>query len=365
MAVVTPNIGLTEPAIGDAGWGVTLNTDLGIIDGIFGSTVAVPSQAITGVLTEGSGGVVGWSSNANPTLAVADTGLSRVAAKTVAVGSGVQGDQSGTLNATILQCSDFRSFNGTAAVVASSQPDLYGTSSAGAGYPFLEAGNLVIQSRSSGATRDIIFATGNPATFQWAVKRTGPLTGVAGNPLNWVAAADLSASPDTGISRVSAGVISLGNGSQADTTGNLQLNTITKYAGAVTAGNGVSSISAITSQKTESAADATLLTFTPPAVAGSYRVRFVLSISAANAAVVGWAITYHDSNGTAQAPTNLSLLQLGTALPALTFTTSTTNVYSGEVNIDIDNSATNIVVKFTLGSGTITAKATATIERNV
>jgi len=235
----TPNISLLEPALGDSSWNTPLNFNFTQIDSCFGGTVPVPALAITGAFTEGSGGVVGFSSNANPTLAVADTGLSRIAVKTIAIGSGAQGDA----------------------------------------------------------------------------------------------------------------------------TGNLQLALITKYAGLTTAGTGVTAITAITSQKSESAADAALLSFTPPALAGSYRVRFVLSVATATAAVVGWTITYHDSNGTAQAPTNLSLLQMGTAAPALTFTTSTTNTYSGEVNIDIDNSATAIVVKFTLGSGSLTSKATATIER--
>jgi hypothetical protein len=120
---------------------------------------------------------------------------------------------------------------------------------------------------------------------------------------------------------------------------------------------------AFTSQRNETATDNNVLTVTPNAAPESFRVRFVLSVSAATAAVLGWTITWKDSNGNAQSPTNLTLTQSGSALPALTFTTSAAGDYYGQADIDVDNSATNIVVKFLLTGGTITAKATATIER--
>lgn len=122
-------------------------------------------------------------------------------------------------------------------------------------------------------------------------------------------------------------------------------------------------IVAKTLQKAEAAADAALLTFTPPAAAGTYRLRFTLSISAAASAVVGWTATWTDSNGSARTPTNLSLFLEGTAAPALTITTSSVGNYYGDATIDINNAAANIVIKFTLASGTITAKSSATIER--
>lgn len=139
--------------------------------------------------------------------------------------------------------------------------------------------------------------------------------------------------------------------------------TITSYNGINTAGNGVVSIVAATSQKSESAADPSVLSFTPPAVAGTYRVRFVLSVSAASAAVLGWTITYKDSNGNAQAPTNVNLANLGAAGGALTYTTSSPGNYNGALDIDIDASMTPIVVQFTLTAGSITALVSSTIER--
>jgi len=64
-------------------------------------------------------------------------------------------------------------------VLSAFQSNLYpliqGTSGAGAAYPFLEYGNLVIQPRSSGALRDIVLATGNPAVARWIADRAGHL----------------------------------------------------------------------------------------------------------------------------------------------------------------------------------------------
>lgn len=140
---------------------------------------------------------------------------------------------------------------------------------------------------------------------------------------------------------------------------------ITTYSGQFTAGQGVPPIFAATSQKAETGADASLLSFTPPAVAGSYRLRIVLSISAANAAVIGWTATWKDSNANAQAPANLALFQSGTALPALTFTTSVAGNYYADIQIDIDGSATAIVIKITFSGTSVTLKATATIEQIV
>lgn len=118
-----------------------------------------------------------------------------------------------------------------------------------------------------------------------------------------------------------------------------------------------------TSQKAETAADANVLTCAPPAVAGSYRIRVALSLSAASAATVGWTATWTDSNGNAQAPANLSLLQSGTAAPALTFTTSAAGNYYGDAQIDINNAATSIVIKLTFAGTSFTGKVSATIER--
>jgi len=118
-----------------------------------------------------------------------------------------------------------------------------------------------------------------------------------------------------------------------------------------------------TSRRSETGVDNNVLTFSPPATAGSYRIRFVMSVSAANAATLGWTATWTDSNGNAQTPTNLALFQSGTAAPALTFTTSSAGNYYADANIDIDTSAANIVVKLTFTGTSFAAKVSANIER--
>jgi hypothetical protein len=138
---------------------------------------------------------------------------------------------------------------------------------------------------------------------------------------------------------------------------------ITRYVDWPTAGKGVPPIYAVTSQKSETAADTSVLTLTPPAEVGTYRVNFVMSLSAATSATIGWTMTWKDSNGTAQSPTNLSLIQSGTAAPALTFTTSAAGNYHGTAIIDVDSSATAIVVKTTFSGTSFAGKASATIER--
>jgi hypothetical protein len=116
------------------------------------------------------------------------------------------------------------------------------------------------------------------------------------------------------------------------------------------------------SQVTETGA-ATVLTCTPPGIAGSYRLRVVISVSAANAATIGWTATWTDSKGNAQTPASLSLFQSGTAAPALTFTTSAAGDYYGDAQIDVDSSGANIVLKITFSGTSFTAKVSASVER--
>lgn len=56
---------------------------------------------------------------------------------------------------------------------------VYGTASSGGAYPFTEAGNLVLQSRASGAARDIVFITGTSPAIGLVLDRNQRL-GLAG-----------------------------------------------------------------------------------------------------------------------------------------------------------------------------------------
>ncbi len=142
-------------------------------------------------------------------------------------------------------------------------------------------------------------------------------------------------------------------------------NTIASYNGSPTAGNGAAVVMASTSQRTENAADTNLLTLTPPALAGSYRMSIVISVSAQNTATLGWTATWKDANGVAQSPTNLSMFGLGVAAPALTFVVGTGGSYFGSAYFDIDNSSTPIIMKLTFTGTSFTAKVSANIERIV
>jgi hypothetical protein len=209
----------------------------------------------------------------------------------------------------------------------------------------IDIGNLNFACRS---------ITGGPASSQ-SLGISAPVVSLPQGLLTFI--------NDVGLSRISAGVLGIGNGTAGDTTGNLQLNQITKYNGEATAGVGASYLRGSTSQKAETGADANVLTVTPAAVAGSYRLRVVLSVSAASAAVIGWTATWTDSNGNAQTPTNLALFQSGAAAPALTFTTSAAGNYYAEAQIDVNNAGTNIVIKATFSGTSVAYKISATIER--
>jgi hypothetical protein len=127
------------------------------------------------------------------------------------------------------------------------------------------------------------------------------------------------------------------------------------------AGGGV--LRAATAQKAETAsADANVLTYTPPAAAGSYRVNVAISVTSATAGVISYTVSWTDSSGNAQANIAGPLFQLGTAAPNTTFTTSAAGDYSGSMNIDINNAAASIIVKW-VGGGTSVAKMSAVIEQ--
>jgi hypothetical protein len=118
-----------------------------------------------------------------------------------------------------------------------------------------------------------------------------------------------------------------------------------------------------TSQKAETgAADASLLAYTPPALAGTYRACYVASVSSATSGVIGFTLSWTDSNGNAQSAIAQSLFALGTAAPANTFTTSAANNYGSCQEFDVNNAAAAITIKW-VGGGTTAAKASATIER--
>lgn len=139
-------------------------------------------------------------------------------------------------------------------------------------------------------------------------------------------------------------------------------STVGLYNNVATAGMGVPPIYASVTQKAESAADTNVVTLTPPAATGTYRLSFVLDVSAATAATLGWTATWRDAGGNAQAPANLAIQSNG-GLEALTVAGAAGGSYSGSTIVQINNAATPIVIKLTFAGTSFTGLASATIER--
>ncbi|MCI4357388.1 MAG: hypothetical protein L3K18_09705 [Thermoplasmata archaeon] len=159
-----------------------------------------------------------------------------------------------------------------------------------------------------------------------------------------------------GALNIYAGPNGLGPGGTATLAG-LLVNAPAGYGGEVLLG--------VTLQRAETGADNNLLTVIPPAVAGTYRLTFSHNVKTATAAVIGWTATWTDAEGNAQAPTNLDVSEAGSAATAKTITTSAAaghQDYYGQAVINIDNSATPIIIKTTTGGALTASKASATIE---
>jgi hypothetical protein len=159
----------------------TVVTGAGIVDwSINGALVGVLE---TNLMHWGSGAEIGWSSTAAAS-ATSDTGLSRIAADSIAFGNGTAGDFSaalkfGTLNAT----SNLQSMIGsiafiTSASAASSSPSI--RSSAAAGQLVINSGgaNALLFNYDSG-TGGVQFANGT-STVTASVSSTGVYSSGAG-----------------------------------------------------------------------------------------------------------------------------------------------------------------------------------------
>lgn len=187
--LVTPTLGVataTSIAVGDGAVGTPSLTFSGsnttgiyrVVGTGLGFTVASANQVVIGtnILRTGLSGVIGFSSNADPTLAGTDTGISRNSAGTIAIGAGT-------------------------------------------------AGSIAGFASMAGAAFNRIATNGFSLGFDFAGKLHAGSLGVH----SW-SATDATAAADTGISRSGAGIISIGNGTQGDTSGNILAASINKVA---------------------------------------------------------------------------------------------------------------------------------------
>lgn len=132
---------------------------------------------------------------------------------------------------------------------------------------------------------------------------------------------------------------------------------ITQYNSINTAGWGVPAIYASVSQLSVSGSG-TILSYTPPATSGIYKVHIAMDIHqpSSSPVTVGWNMTDQNPFGIhfadiAQPEFCTSSISGSTAY---SFSVAASNIYcSGETNINIDNTATPIIVKFKVYSGTL------------
>lgn len=265
---------------------------------------------------------------------------------------------------------------GTTNALVVTVPNIAATPTAGV------AIRVKVLNSSSGATTLNVTPTGGSAWGAIAVTKriaTG-VAAIAGSPdinaggiyefeydgTQWVTATPSSTVYCSG--SLTAHVILVGNSNnQLGTAANVSLDAtngfFSKINGETLAGFGVPFVRGVTSQKAETGtADANVLTVTPAATVGTYRVSVAASVSTATSGVIGFTLSYTDSNGNAQSNVGMSLFQLGAAAPALTFTTSAASEYYGVANIDTNAAAASIIVKW-IGGGTTAAKVSAIVER--
>jgi len=146
--------------------------------------------------------------------------------------------------------------------------------------------------------------------------------------------------------------------------GNLFTDGIVKqFNGISTAGLGTDATYAAALQTAVTNTGVTsFLSYTPPGTAGNYLVNVSATVTSATSGVVEFELSYHDAAGATVTTVPISLFQLGTASPALSFTTSAASRYGGSMLIDIDNSASAITIKW-VGGGTLAGFASASIQQ--
>jgi hypothetical protein len=206
---------------------------------------------------------IGWAAIGGATASGADTTLSRTAAGVVAVGNGTSQDTSGQFIAANFQTSNNGQFN------------LFETN-----------GNRAVQ----------IISTGTSPTATVRMNSS--------SLLGWTANSSASVAADSGISRTGIGVMGIGNGTQGDTSGNLQLNQITKYLGVATVGAGVPVLVAKVDLAAQSASiPSTTIYAIPASGAGTYRMTcyaVITQVATTSSTLpsVGLVFTDQDTNTT-------------------------------------------------------------------
>jgi hypothetical protein len=137
---------------------------------------------------------------------------------------------------------------------------------------------------------------------------------------------------------------------------------ITSYNSINTAGQGIVPIYATATTTSTSTSQSNLISYTPPATAGTYRVSATIATtSGTNSGTTTVTITFHDAAGTTI--TMLPPFMQSASATLLTATTGVSKSFSMlPYTFTIDNSATAITVSTTV-SGTVAAYISTTLEQ--
>lgn len=174
----------------------TLNPSQAVTAGAGGGAASAPWARLTGDLTETQ--VIAFDGG---TVGTPDTGISRLAGGSLAIGNGTQGDASGTVTATYFYVGTNLGFYG------------------------VDANTFAFESPWG---KELDFYYGNARFYgnNWVG---------SGGTLAWTSSSTPNAgSPDSGISRLAAGSLAIGNGTQGDFTGSLKLGNEVLIAAAPT-----------------------------------------------------------------------------------------------------------------------------------
>jgi len=211
------------------------------------------------------------------------------------------------------------SFGVSAFNTTSTTPLIYGSASSGSVYPFLTAGNLVLQSRATGANRDIVFVGNTTPVAQAEIYgATGDFQvgGTAGTDAGYGAYIGKNGingyfygSPNVSIN--TSGNLTLGGIPTAPTaavaTNTTQIATMAAIQAAIALTPQIKGTADLTSQS----AAGNITTFTVGASTATFDVSGYINVTAVTTDVIEAQITYTDENSTAQTITLSSISAIG------------------------------------------------------
>jgi hypothetical protein len=213
--------GTTNPAF----YGNATQTIITAQGGVYLEIVGSPKVYATSTGVQLSNGPLVWSSTVNAN-GVVDTGISRLAAGSLAVGNGTAADISGTVSAAVFALGATPASQGYLRMAYAG--GFFARNSANSGDVRLLTINTV------STTNELVFGSGGglgPTGIRFTPNADAMYMSSSGVQLNtvlgWTGGTFVTNPSDTGISRLGAGSLAIGNGTASDKTGKLTLGTLT------------------------------------------------------------------------------------------------------------------------------------------